>query len=139
MTENHWQSTFEFTEPDMGRIRLVGNVDHEELDYIFQLLEDRVATRPYFLLEVNMSDIKGASPEARRLAAQRLGGWQQHALAVVTTSFAGRMIAKLVLTANDLLNRGRTSSAFFKEGESAAQWLVSRREVFESEGKAPSP
>lgn len=124
MSERDLQSTFEFVEPCTGRIRLVGKVEAEDLRFLFDQLEEHIRGQPYFLLEVDMSDIDSTTPEARRLAAERLGRWQRHALAVVTSSFAGRMIAKLVLTANDMLNGGRTKSGFFKDLDGARQWLA---------------
>ncbi len=123
MTENNTQSTFEFCSPCTGRIRLVAHVEHDELQRLFDALEANVVGLPYFLLELDMVDIESTAPEARRLTAERLGRWQRHALAVVTGSFAGRMIAKLVLTANERVNHGRTKSAFFDDLEPARAWL----------------
>jgi hypothetical protein len=87
-------------------------------------IESHVANEPYLLLEADMSHIDGATPEARKIAADRLDALPDRAIAVVGGSFAQRIIAKLVLTALSMLGRkGRSEARFFSDSQSARNWL----------------
>ncbi len=72
----------------------------------------------------DMREIAGATPEARRIAAQRLSSLPKMCVAVITTGFGQRIIAKLVLTAIQMLKPESISrSKFFNSKDTARSWL----------------
>lgn len=125
MTEQR-QGDLECIEPNLVSMRLRGVVDHETLGSFFDQFEHFVSGKPFFVIEVDMRELKSATPDARRVAAERLARLPKFSIAVITTGFAQRMIAKLVLTAHEMLNRGHSSTGFFPDSESARAWLLER-------------
>jgi SpoIIAA-like len=118
------RTDFEYVPPRLVSIRFHGTLDEEEARAVMDAIESQVATEPYLLLEADMSAIEGATPEARKIAADRLDRLPSRAIAVVGGSFAQRIIAKLVLTAVSMLGRkGRNEVRFFSDRESARTWL----------------
>lgn len=113
-------------EPNLVCMRLRGDVDHDTLTAFFDEFESFVSGKPFFVIEVDMRDLKSATPDARRVAAERLAGLPKFSIAVVTAGFAQRMIAKLVLTAHEMFNRGHSSTGFFTDSESSRAWLLDR-------------
>jgi hypothetical protein len=120
------QDDLECIEPNLVSMRLRGVVDHETLSAFFDEFEPFVVEKPFFVIEVDMREIKSATPEARRVAAERLARLPKFSIAVITEGFAQRMIAKLVLTAHEMLNRGHSSTGFFTDSASARAWLLER-------------
>ena len=117
---------FEVLGPRFIYLGLHGKFTADEATAVFDAIEEHVKGEPYFLLEVDMSDVKGASPESRRISAEKLGSLPPRAIAIVSKSFAQRMIAKLVLTAVSLLGDGKKNVAeYFSTREDAQQWLRS--------------
>ncbi len=123
MSEDDGSTGFAFIEPCLVQARFVGNLRGPELTELFDQIDARVQQLPWFLIEAHMGEISSASPDARRLAAERLGRLPKFAIAVVGGSFAQRMIAKLVLTAHEMLRRSGMKSAFFKTDTEAQAWL----------------
>lgn len=112
-----------FVEPCLVEVKFFGVLEGPELDTLFDWMEAKVAGLPYFLIEADMSAISGAKPEARKLAADRLRSMPDFAIALVGGSFAQRIIAKLVLTAIEMLSKGKTKAGFFKDREASRAWL----------------
>jgi hypothetical protein len=118
------RTDFEYVPPRLVSIRFHGTLDEEESRAVMDAIETQVANEPYVLLEVNMSGIDGATPEARKIAADRLDALPERAIAIVGGSFAQRIIAKLVLTALSMLGKkGKNEARFFTDSESARTWL----------------
>ncbi|MEM9453238.1 MAG: STAS/SEC14 domain-containing protein [Myxococcota bacterium] len=116
---------FEVLGPRFIHLGLHGKFTADEATAVFDAIEERVKDEPYFLLEVDMSDVKGASPESRRISAEKLGSLPPRAIAIVSQSFAQRMIAKLVLTAVSLLgDRHKNVSQYFSTQAEAHEWLL---------------
>lgn len=116
-------SEFEVVEPGFVCVRYHGQLSADETNAVLDAIEGEVMGREFFMFEADMGDIQGASPEARRVAAQRLKNLPNFAMAVVGGSFAQRMIAKLVLTAIRMLGSDKTTAKFFSDSDSARAWL----------------
>jgi hypothetical protein len=115
---------FEYVPPRLVSIRFQGTLDESEARAVMDAIESCVANEPYLLLEADMSQIDGATPEARKIAADRLDALPDRAIAVVGGSFAQRIIAKLVITALTMLGRsGKSEARFFSDSQSARAWL----------------
>lgn len=107
-------------------LRLHGTFTEEEAVAVWDAIEEHVKDEPYFLLETHMSDVDGASPEARRISAEKLRRLPRRAIAIVGGGFAQKIIAKLVLTAVSMLDGGNLNVAkFFPDSDSARVWLKS--------------
>lgn len=128
---------FEALGSRLFRIRLHGYFTPEEALAVFDVLTEHVRDEPYFLLEVDMSDLTGASPEARRISAEKLGPLPHRAIAIVSSNFAQRIIAKLVLTAVSILEKtNRNTTSYFATSEEAQEWLESKRGELDAKTKA---
>ena len=115
---------FAFEPPFLVHVRFRGVLDMEELGAVFDRVSEKVEGQPYLLVQVEWEEIDKVTPEARRLAAERLQALPDHAIAIVGGNFAQRAIARLVLTATAMLNGGRTKSGFFKDNDGARAWLL---------------
>lgn len=129
MAEFNPKGDVECLEPNLVTMRLQGKVEQRDLSTLFDRFEPFVVDQPFFLIAVDMREVKGATPEARRIAADRLASLPKFYIAVITAGFAQRMIAKLVLTAHEMLNRGHSTSGFFDDDDSAKAWLLERGEA----------
>lgn len=121
-TERAWVE-FEFIEPCLVSIRIHGKFDADAATEVLDKIEAKVAGKPYFLLESFMTHIDGATPEARRISAERLNSLPDRAIAIVGGSFAQRLLAKLIITATAFLGKGKNTGSFFTDSESARKWL----------------
>jgi hypothetical protein len=118
------RTDFEYVPPRLVSIRFHGTLDEDEARNVMEAIHASVSNEPYLLLEADMSKIDGATPEARKIAADRLDALPDRAIAVVGGSFAQRIIAKLVLTALAMLGRsGKSEARFFSDSQSARAWL----------------
>lgn len=122
--EKIFDTDFDFVEPMLAHVRFRGVLDANELDAVFDRVAEKIAGQPYLLVQVEWEEIEKVTPEARRLAAERLQILPEHAIAIVGGNFAQRAIARLVLTATAMLSGGRTTSGFFKDNDSARKWLL---------------
>lgn len=107
-------------------LRLHGTFTEDEATAVWNTIEEHVRDEPYFLIETHMSDVDGASPEARRISAEKLRRLPRRAIAIVGGGFAQKIIAKLVLTAVSMLDGSSLNTArFFPDSDSAREWLKS--------------
>ncbi|MEX1368450.1 MAG: STAS/SEC14 domain-containing protein [Nannocystaceae bacterium] len=131
---------FEVVEPAFVSVRFHGSLDVDEALAVFDAIDEAVAGESYCLMEAFMTHIEGASPEARRVSAERLKTIPHMAMAVVGGSFAQRMLAKLVLTAVNMIGSHELVAKFFKDSESARAWLREFRAKLAEDGRiARSP
>ncbi|MCX4246288.1 hypothetical protein [Paraliomyxa miuraensis] len=125
----------EFVEPGFVSVRFHGRLEADEITIVLDRIEEFVKDEPFFAFEAIMADIDGASPDARRITAERLRRLPTWAIAVVGGGFAQRTLAKLVLTAISILNSAdKNTTAFFNDSDSAHKWL---REQLENSKTAP--
>lgn len=125
MSNESGRTEYGFVEPCLVEVKFFGMLEGPELAGLFDWMEGAVRGLPYFVIEADMSAIQGATPEARKLAADRLRNMPDFAIALVGGSFSQRIIAKLVLTAIEMLSRGKTKAGFFKDTEASRVWLWS--------------
>ena len=115
---------FELVEPRYLRIRFLAEMDGPEMLALMEAMEESIGKEPFFLLEADVREVKGVSPDARRIAAERFLKLPDRAIAMVGGGFAQRLFAKLVLTAVSMLSRNpRNASEFFQHPEAARAWL----------------
>jgi hypothetical protein len=127
---------FHLTAPNRGWLKVYGKVSEEQVTLVLQEAIEAAAGLPYFLLEVDISAMDGATPEARRASAKLFREMPPLAFAVLGGTFAQRTIAKIVLKASEMLQKDNGQvSAFFADSESARGWLESQGVAFESKGK----
>jgi hypothetical protein len=122
--EKIYQTDFEFVPPHLVHVHFRGVLDMEELGAVFDRVSASIAGESFLLVQVEWGDVDKVTPEARRLAAERLSELPNHAIAIVGGNFGQRVIARLVLTAAQMLTPGRTKSGFFKDNDSAREWLL---------------
>ncbi|MCA9708312.1 MAG: STAS/SEC14 domain-containing protein [Myxococcales bacterium] len=114
---------FDFVEPNIVSVTLQGKIDEAQITALVDGFEPLIKDTKVWGFQADMRDIAGATPEARRIAAQRLSGLPKMLVAVVTVGFAQRIIAKLVLTAIQLLKPGHVSVKYFNDMATARDWL----------------
>lgn len=124
--EKIYQNDFEFVPPCLVHVCFRGVLDTEDLGAVFDRVSESIAGKNYLLVQVEWGEVDKVTPEARRLAAERLKALPAHAIAIVGGNFGQRAIARLVLTAAQMLTPGRTQSSFFKDNDSARAWLLGR-------------
>jgi hypothetical protein len=117
------QTDFDFVEPCLVHVRFRGVLDMDELGAVFDRVSEKIQGQDYLLVQVEWGEVERVTPEARRLAAARLRMLPRHAIAIVGGNFGQQVIARLVLTATQMLSPGRTKSSFFKDNDSAREWL----------------
>lgn len=120
------KSTVELVEPRMVRITLRGKVEGDALGTLIDEFEPAVRGERFWAIEADMREVTEATPEARRIGADRLARLPPFSMAVVTTGFAQRMIAKLVLTAVQMFKPGHLDTKTFGDSDSAKDWLRQR-------------
>ena len=125
-------STLEFIEPCIVSLELFGQIEQAELAALIDEFEPMVWDKPFMGLQVGMQHISGASPETRRLGAERLSILPKMFVAIVTDRFAQRMIAKLVMTALQLVKPGHAITKFFKDPQRARTWLIEQVNAHET-------
>lgn len=127
---------FRFTPPNKGWIKVYGKISVEQISEVLQGAVEASSGLPYFLLQVDISEMAGATPEARSASAKFFKAMPPFAFAVVGGTFAQRTIAKIVLKATEMLHKDKKMvSAFFDTSESAMVWLDSQGKGFEAQGK----
>ncbi len=130
------QGTFEFCPPNKARIKLHGKVGVEQIKRILEQVFDHADGQPFFLLEVDISEMNGATPQARELSAKFVRKMPPLAFGMIGGAFVQRTLSKLVLTATALLGgKHRQTSAFFATSEDATSWFEEQAEAYESTGK----
>jgi hypothetical protein len=134
--EKIYHTDFEYVPPQLVHVRFRGVLDMEELRVVFDRVSESIAGQSFLLVQVEWGEVEKVTPEARRLAAERLSELPNHAIAIVGGNFGQRVIARLVLTAAQMLTPGRTKSGFFKDNDSAREWLLQAGKDSQ-ESKAP--
>ena len=112
-------------------IRLVpyGTSDGPEMAAFMDRVKHYSAGRPYFQMLVDLREGSGASPEARRIAAEAMREMPPRDIAFFGGSFANRMLANLILRAIELLGSAPMKHVFAATEEEAVHWLNERRDA----------
>ncbi len=120
--------TFEWVGPVSVRSKSRGVLQEDETSEFLDAVEAQVKDAPYFLWEVDVTELTGMTASTRRIVAERLQRLPDRAIAVLGAKFAQRTLAKLVFTAVAMLDRsGRINEReFFNDTESAQAWLNAR-------------
>lgn len=125
---------FEWVGPRSVRSKSQGVLQDDETSEFLDVVESVVKSEPYFLWEVDVTELTGMTPTTRRAVADRLQRLPDRAIAIVGAKFAQRTLAKLVFTAVAMLDRSgrKNERSFFNDSESAQVWLNERAANFEA-------
>lgn len=117
--------SFEWAGPRFVRSRSKGELQHDETGALMEVIGEKVRGEPYFLWEVDVTELTGMTAEARRTCADHLRRLPDRAIAVVGGKFAQKILVKLVLTAVAMLDPSQRNNqvSFFSDSESAQRWL----------------
>lgn len=118
--------------PNRAWVKAFGKIEEDDIAALLQQVLDYAEGFPYLLLEINISEMTGATPEARRVSSKLFNQMPPIAFALVGGTFAQRTLAKLVIKAVEVLRgKGRLVSAFFASSEEAVEWLEMQGREFE--------
>lgn len=126
-TRSIGRHTLSFEEPDLARIRVVGDVTEHEVDEIFTALIASTEGRAPLLWLVDLAEGGMLSAASRRRAAYwrprvRLGG-----VAVVHASFEQRVVIKMISHVLQLSGLVKSQLNAFDDEAAALAWLLSLR------------
>ncbi|MEX1369101.1 MAG: STAS/SEC14 domain-containing protein [Nannocystaceae bacterium] len=115
-----------------------GDLKEDETRCLLDIIEDKIKDDPYFLWMVDVVDLTGMSPSARRICAERLRRLPDRAIAIVNAKFSQRILVKLVLTAVAMLDSTQRNNevSFFEDRESAKAWLLDYAQRREDSAKS---
>ncbi len=131
------QNELERIESGFTFVRYVGKVEGEHALAIMDEVEANAGEKAFMLIEADMTGLVGAAPEARRITADRLRRFSQVAVAIVSSSFAQRMIAKLVLTAVGMLgSESDLETGYFSNSEDARVFFLKYAERKQAESSS---
>lgn len=119
------QITFEWVEPRMFSSKNRGELEEEDTIGLMDVIEGQVHGEDHFAWEVEVGNLTGMSPAARRVCAERLRKLPDRAIAVVNAKFAQRVLVNLILTAVAMLDGSQRNNkvAFFDDSAKAREWL----------------
>jgi hypothetical protein len=121
----HWTS---FESPDIIRMQLVGEVSLEEAKAINARHKEFVAELSHFFYLIDLSKLSSIPAAVRKEAAGTLKELPLHGTAIYGAPLSARVVAKLLLTAVNLVRSDRKNPVQFFENEGEARlWLRERR------------
>jgi hypothetical protein len=121
----HWTS---FETPDIIRMQLVGEVSLDEAKAINATHRDFAEGLSHFFYLIDLSKLQSIPAAVRKEAAETLKELPLHGTAVYGASLAARVVAKLLLTAVNLVRSDRKNPVQFFESEDQARiWIEGRR------------
>jgi len=122
--------------PNRAWIKVYGKIQEDEISAVLEEVLAFSEKLTYLLLEIDISDMSGATPEARRVSAKLFNQMPPIAYALVGGTFTQRALAKLVLKAVELLRgKERQVFSFFPTSEGAIKWLDMQSREFETNSK----
>ena len=114
---------------DVCHMVFIGDIDGAEMQRILDAQKEVMAGCDYALLLIDMTRLRHATPEARKIGAEART-LNAIGAAIFGASFAIRVLAKLVTTAGAILRKtkpGDIPQEFFETEEEAVAWLNHRR------------
>lgn len=126
---------YEWVGPRYVRSTSRGELQEDETGLFLDEVEARIKDEPYFVWEVDVTELTGMDAAARRVCADRLRRLPDRAIAVVGGKFAQMILVKLVLTAVSMLDRRQRHNqmSFFPDSEAASAWLAEYGRHYENE------
>lgn len=114
----------EFVSPRLVRVKMMGDFEGDAIHKLFDVIDGHVKGEPFWLFEVDISELGHASPSARRAGAERIGLTPEYSMALFGGSLAQRAISMLFLKVAELFSGKRdVSNTFTKDQASAYAWL----------------
>ncbi|HKV12034.1 MAG TPA: hypothetical protein VJ725_28070 [Thermoanaerobaculia bacterium] len=127
----HWTS---LENPDIIRLKLVGVVSLEHAQEVNQAHRDFAQGLPHFFYLIDLSELDSIPAAVRKEAAGTLKDLPLYGTAIYGASLAARVVAKLLLTAVNLVRADRKNPVQFFETEGEARvWIDGRRELVVSD------
>lgn len=126
------EGEFTFIAPATVRIKFHGKITEAQARSLLGRAAEHATGLPYILMEVDISDMGGATPESRRVSAEILRSMPRRIIAVFGGSFTQGIVAKLVLKATEMLSGGQQVSGIFDNHAEATAWLKQKAEQIEA-------
>lgn len=117
----------EVEEPDLVIYRLRGTLTGAELQAMRDAQRTWMAGKDHILGLVDVSEMEGATPDARREALRSDGGTPNRCLAYFGSRFTVRVAVELLLRALRLLRPTQYPMRFCEDEASARRWLEMQR------------
>lgn len=125
----------ELVEPRLVAIKLWGDFDGNAVHSLFDEIDTLIGEQPFWLCEVDISELGHANPSARRAVAERMGKTPEYSMALYGGGLAQRAISMLFLKVSELFGGNRDIvNKFHDDQPKARAWL--REESRRRERKA---
>lgn len=122
-----------FEPPYLVVLKVRRDIVESHVHDLFDVLDPLLKDQPFWLFEVEISDLGSAEAPARRAAVERMKRLPPYSMTVYNGSFMQRTIARLFFKAADLLTKGRGNMHEFSVDKQASrEWLaaeVKRRQL----------
>ena len=113
-----------------------GDFEGEAIHQLFDAIDQFVHDKPFWLFEVDISELGHSSPSARKAGAQRMGKTPDYAMALYGGGLAQRAVSGLFLKLIDLFTGSHdNSSKYLKDHATARAWLLAEQERRLSRGR----
>jgi hypothetical protein len=114
----------EFVAPRLIRLKMSGDFGGDAIHTLFDVIDGYIKDEPFWLFEVDISDLGHADPSARRAGAERIGQTPEYSMALHGGGLAQRAVSLLFLKVAELFSGKRDiSNTFSKDQRSAQAWL----------------
>lgn len=114
----------EFVAPRLIRLKMSGDFAGDAIHQLFDVIDGHIKDQPFWLFEVDITDLGHADPSARRAGAERIGQTPEYSMALYGGGLAQRAVSMLFLKVAELFSGKRDiSNTFSKDQRAARAWL----------------
>lgn len=107
---------------------MAGDFDADVIHGLFDEIDELVGEQPFWLFQVDISELGHASPAARRAGAERIGKTPEYSLVLYGGGLAQRAVSTLFLKVAELFSGKRdVATKFAKDEEAAREWMDAER------------
>lgn len=125
MADHLGKFELEHVPPHLVSLRVKGDVTSDDVDVVFDRIDVLVRQQPFWLLEIDLTELGQANLDARRTGAERIGKTPAYSAAFIGGSLAQRALATLFLKVSELFSGDREiAHKFIKEKAAARAWLL---------------
>lgn len=118
----------EFVRPCLIRLKMKGDFEGDAIHKLFDVIDGHIKDEPFWLFEVDISELGHASPSARRAGAERIAQTPEYSMALWGGGLAQRAVSMLFLKVAELFSGKRdVSNTFSKDRAAAERWLDAER------------
>lgn len=121
-------SELRFEPPDVVFCKTIGDVTEDEMIDLLTEMKRLAKDSPHFFLLNDLSQIGTISPQARKLAADRVSDLHLRGIAVYGASFSQRVVAMFIAQVLNLVGKSADRPIKIAESEAEARaWIEKRR------------